>query len=129
MLAKLFKAEEMVYLALVMFPKLAILSLFIRLFLNPIRKMSYVTAAVVIASFVSGFLTWALACRPFAFNWNKTISGGTCINTNFSYAYFSIPNLLSDVAIILLPLYPLWNLQVPRSTRVGLFFTFMLGGV
>lgn len=127
-LAKLFKAEEMIYLASVMFPKLAVLSLYVRLFMDPVRRFSYITGAFVMATFAGGFLTWAFACRPFAFNWNKTIQGGHCINTNMSYAYFSVPNLVSDVAIILLPLHPLWKLQVPRSTKIGLIFTFVLGG-
>ncbi|KAJ4354683.1 uncharacterized protein N0V89_006420 [Didymosphaeria variabile] len=129
MLAKLFKAEEMVYLASVMFPKLAVLSLYIRLFVNPVRRLSYFAGAFVIATFFAGTLSFAFACRPFAFNWNKTIPGGYCINTNISYTYFSIPNLVSDAAIILLPMWPLWKLNVPKSTKIGLLATFVLGGV
>lgn len=119
----------MIYLASVMFPKLAILSLFIRLFMDPVRKLSYVTVGIVIASFIAGFVTWGLGCHPFAFSWNKLIPGGTCLDQSKSYAYFSIPNLVSDVAIMLLPIHPLWKLQVPRSTKIGLFATFVLGGV
>jgi hypothetical protein len=128
-LAKLFKAEEMIYISSVMLPKLVVLSLYIRLFMDPVRRLSYLTGAFVIASFLAGLLTWGFACQPFAFNWNKTIVGGHCINSHKQYAYFSIPNLVSDVAIILLPLHPLWNLQVPRSTKIGLLFTFLLGGL
>ncbi|KAK7186530.1 hypothetical protein DPSP01_002039 [Paraphaeosphaeria sporulosa] len=128
MLGKVFKAEEMIYLASVMFPKLAALSLYIRLFMNPVRRLSYIVGAFVVCSFLAGWLTWAFSCRPFAFNWNKTIPGGHCINTNMSYTYFSIPNLLSDLALILLPLHPLWKLNVARSQRIGLLVTFVLGG-
>jgi len=129
MLGKVFKAEEMIYLASVMFPKLAALSLYIRLFLNPVRRLSYIVGVFVVCSFLSGFLTWGFSCRPFAFNWNKTIPGGYCINTNKSYTYFSIPNLVSDVALVLLPLKPLWKLSVPRSQKIGLMVTFLLGGL
>ena len=110
-------------------PKLSVLYLYARLFMNPIRRLSYLVAAFVVTNFVAGILAFAFECRPFAFMWNKTIAGGYCINTNQSYAYFSIPNLVSDVAIIFLPLRPLWKLQVPRSTKVGLFVTFSLGGL
>lgn len=127
-LAKMFKAEELIYIASVMFPKLAVLSLYIRLFMNPVRQISYITGVFVVATFVAGLLMFAFSCQPFKYNWDRTIAGGHCINTNKSYAFFSIPNLLSDVAILLLPLLPLWKLQIPRSTKLGLLVTFILGG-
>jgi hypothetical protein len=128
-LGKLFKAEELIYLASVMFPKLAILSLYIRLFMNPIRRLSYATGVFVVATFLGGLLLFAFTCQPFAFNWDKTIPGGHCININMSYAFFSVPNLISDAFILLLPLHPLWKLHVPRSTKIGLLVTFILGSL
>lgn len=106
-LMKLFKASEMIYIASVMFPKLAILSLFIRLFMDPTRKLSYATGAIVVAAFIAGVFVWAFECDPFEFSWNKLIPGGTCLDQSKSYAYFSIPNLISDVAIMVLPIHPL----------------------
>ena len=129
LMGKVFKAEELIYLVSVMFPKLAALSLYIRLFMNPVRRLSYIVGVFVVCSFLAGFLTWGFSCRPFAFNWNKMIPGGHCINTNKSYTYFSIPNLISDVALIVLPLKPLWNLSVPKSQKIGLMVTFVLGGL
>ena len=129
-LGKVLKAGEATYAFSVMFPKLSILSLYIRLFVEPtVRRLSYFTTAFVVASFVAGITTWGFTCQPFAFNWDKSIPGGHCIDIMKSYTYFSIPNLISDVAIILLPLHTIWKLQVPRSTKFGLFITFILGGL
>lgn len=52
---------------------------------------------------------------------------GHCIS---SYTFFfanGFPNVVTDVAIICLPIYEIWNLQLPHSQRVALASVFSFG--
>jgi hypothetical protein len=65
---KAWKATELTYQASVAFPKFAILSLYIRLFpYQTIRRLTWLTAALVFAYWAAGMVLWALMCRPFAY--------------------------------------------------------------
>ncbi|KAF2791122.1 hypothetical protein K505DRAFT_190733, partial [Melanomma pulvis-pyrius CBS 109.77] len=50
---------------------------------------------------------------------------GHCSDLLAAYRYFSIPNILTDIAILLLPVSTVWNLQVSKLQKVGIFFTFL----
>ena len=126
-LGKLLKAAEIMWTTSVTFPKLVALSLYVRLFFDPIRRLSYLTAVFVVCTCLGMVLTAILECHPFAFSWDKSIPGGHCINLNKNFAYMSIPNLVSDLVILILPLQPLWRLQIPRSSKIGLIATFVIG--
>lgn len=71
-------------------------------------------------------LTAFLICRPFQYNWDKTISG-SCGDTLPYYLSTAIINLLIDVMIVALPLPRLWTLQMETSRKVSLTVIFSLG--
>jgi hypothetical protein len=63
------------------------------------------------------------------FFWNKGIHGGHCINLMafwFSNASF---NILSDIAIIILPIPVLKDLNLPKKQKYGLILVFIMGGL
>ena len=51
-----------------------------------------------------------LGCRPLAYNWDKSIQGGTCDNPPLGYLTAAILNLIADVLVFILPLPFLWTL-------------------
>lgn len=67
-----------------------------------------------------------LLCRPFNYNWNKTIDG-YCANEQLAYPTAGIINFLLDIAIIVLPLPLLWNIQLPLLKKVGIMFMLSIG--
>ena len=112
------------------FPKLAILCLYERLF--PLRFYRYwiiITAVVIVLCCIGAVILSCTICRPFAFNWDKTIPGGKCGNQMVSYRYFSLPNLLTDVIMLVLPSHVVWNIQMSIAHKIGLTVTFMAGCV
>ncbi|OTA59690.1 hypothetical protein K449DRAFT_435947 [Hypoxylon sp. EC38] len=128
---KLQLATELVYMAGVTFPKVCVLILYLSIFVG--RKIRIITKAVigiVIINFLtSGIITVSTICQPFAFNWDKTIPGGHCTNLMAAFRYVSIPNILTDLAILVLPFSTLYRLQVSRTRKLGIFVTFIAGSL
>lgn len=69
-----------------------------------------------------------LLCRPFAYNWNKTIDG-SCADTRKAWISAGIINLLIDACIIYMPLPLLWKLQIPIAKKIGITAMFGVGAV
>ena len=128
--AKFLIAVEWIYLAAAILPKLAILSMYLRIFTARSYRMSvYILAAVLIMTFLAGGLTGSLGCQPLAFFWDPTIPGGHCININAFFRWISLPNILTDIAMLVLPQPLIWTLQVTRNQKIGLTLTFLTGSV
>jgi hypothetical protein len=68
-----------------------------------------------------------LLCRPFEFNWDKTIEGGYCANERIAWLTAGILNLLLDVVIVVLPLPLLWKLHLPLLKKLGVIFMLSVG--
>lgn len=69
-------------------------------------------------------------CRPFAYNWDKSIPGGSCLDVPASYLRvggLSIVNLVLDVIVIILPLPILWNLNMATTKKVAISAVFGVG--
>jgi hypothetical protein len=69
------------------------------------------------------------SCTPVPFFWDKGIHGGQCINLMafwFSNASF---NIISDIAIIILPIPVLKTLNLPKKQKYGLILVFIMGGL
>ncbi|KAF2653332.1 hypothetical protein K491DRAFT_634041, partial [Lophiostoma macrostomum CBS 122681] len=125
---KIDKAEQYIYMASVTFPKLAILTLYMRIFSTRVyRNLAYGTGAVIVATCVAGMISSSVICRPFAYNWNKGIPG-TCGDVKASYRYIGIPGIITDVVMVVLPLPALYRLQVATHMKIGLLATFIAGG-
>jgi hypothetical protein len=121
---------EFLYMVAITSPKISILLLYIRIFTNrKFRIMSWIVIGIVVAHFfATGVIAWGLICQPFAFKWDKTIDG-TCGNLMASYRYAGVPNIITDVAILLLPSSQLWHLNASRMRKIGIFVTFLVGSL
>lgn len=124
-------ATEFVYMAAVTSPKVALLLLYLRIFAERrIRIVTWVVIGVVVANFFSsGVIVGFTICQPFAYKWDKSIPGGRCGDLTAAYRYISIPNLLTDLAIIFLPFSTLRSLQINKTQKFGLFVTFLMGSL
>ena len=68
-----------------------------------------------------------MICHPFAYNWDKTILGGSCGDQITSFTVTGIIDLITDVMVLLLPVHPLYQLQMATYKRVALVTVFGLG--
>ena len=127
---KLTVAQEFLYMLSVMLPKLAVLGLYLRIFFQ--RRYRYVVhgvAIVVIANWIAGCLLSLLICRPFRYNWDKSIPGGQCGDVTAAYRWASLPNVITDVAILVLPIPAVWNLKISLRQKIGVTLTFAAGSL
>ncbi|KAL9118458.1 MAG: hypothetical protein Q9187_004996, partial [Circinaria calcarea] len=108
--------------------KLSVLFLYRRLFPpKNLRKALIIVGAVVLCYNVAAVFVVIFQCYPIQANWDPTVSGH-CINYGHFVLLIGILNILSDVAILSLPLPVLWRLQISRNQKWVLSGIFLLGG-
>lgn len=82
--------------------------------------------AIQAAWVVAILVTSLLSCRPIQKQWYSQTEG-YCINRNAYYRYMSLPNIVTDVILLVLPLPMVWRLQVLLSQRLALMSLFLMG--
>jgi hypothetical protein len=124
---KLAKAHEFVYLSSILFPKLAILYLYLRLFISKkIHYIIYATIVLVIGTYLFGIVASAANCRPFSAYWNHAIEEHCTIDRMSLFRYYSIPNLASDALLLVVPIPAVSKVHVGMSSKIGLYLTFLV---
>ncbi|KAH8691694.1 hypothetical protein GQ44DRAFT_695530 [Phaeosphaeriaceae sp. PMI808] len=129
---KLDKVLEYTYLTSVLFPKLSIVCLYLRIFSDSgrfYRFTAYTTAGIITATWVAGIFLASFICVPFAYYWDRQIPGGKCGNQMLAYRVISIPNAVTDLILLILPLPVLYTLHVKLPVKIGIFLTFLTGSV
>ncbi|KAI1654854.1 hypothetical protein F4813DRAFT_197837 [Daldinia decipiens] len=127
---KLQTASEFLYMLDVSLPKVCIIILYLRIFTERwIRLITKIVLGIVISNYVAiGIIAVLVVCRPFAYKWDKTIDGH-CSDLMNSYRYTSLPNIITDVAILILPFPMLYKLQVSPARKFGIFLTLLTGSL
>ena len=74
---------------------------------------------------LAALVTWAF-CSPIAFNWNPHIPGGHCADRDAGFLVVGVVDAVTDLMILLLPLPFIWNLQLPRTNKIGLSVLFSI---
>ena len=117
------------YVVTVTFVKLSILLQYLRIF-TPSRKENlslFISIYTCIWSLVVFYLVDTLflifICTPREKIWNPLIITGHCFDGNASYKASGVFNVLSDFAILILPISTIWNLIRRRLSIIGVFAT------
>jgi hypothetical protein len=129
MVLKLLVAFECVYCTGVGLVKLSLLLMYMRIF--PTQNFR-------IGAYILGFITigWVIAinfvsifqCNPIKKAWLGPAVEGTCIDLKASFIGNAVPNILTDIAILCMPVTQVLKLQVSNAQRASLIFMFLLGG-
>ena len=127
---KLTMAQEFSYGLSIAGPKLAIIALYLRVIREKwARRITWFTGLLIALWYISGVVAILLICHPIRYRWDKNIHGH-CGNLLALYRYISIPNLITDMAILILPIPTLLNLQISSTAKkIGVFLTFLTGGM
>ena len=103
--------------------------LFHRIFITPgFRLAIKIIGVIMVLWWIGTILADTLLCIPIEYNWNPTISAH-CGNKQLVAIIPPIPWIVTDLAILLMPLPMVWNLHLPRLQRIGLATLFMLGSL
>lgn len=88
----------------------------------------YALLCIIASYMVAAFLASIFQCIPVAKAWNKSIPG-SCIDitTNwYANAGFSIA---TDIIILALPMYPIYNSKIVLDRKIALMMVFALGAL
>ena len=91
------------------------------------RYAIYTIGSIIVLACISCLIVAIAICQPFAYFWDLSIPNGHCGNIPAAYRYLSVPNLLTDVCILILPLHCVWNLHTKVIHKIGLTLTFLTG--
>lgn len=114
----------------VAFPKLSVLAMYLRFFITrPYRVISYLTGAVIVAAAIAGVITSLSSCRPFSARWDMERLDTSCINVVRFWQGMSVPNIATDLVILILPMPVIWQLKLPKSQKIALTGVLILGSL
>jgi hypothetical protein len=127
---KAINVNEFLHPAAVAFPKLCVVLMYLRIFTNKYERMAaYVLIAVIAATWFSYTTATVFQCMPIAFAWDKTIEGGKCFDFRAFATSSSVPNIVTDVAVLFLPVRTVTELRISIGRKAGLMIIFLTGSV
>ncbi|PYH85219.1 hypothetical protein BO82DRAFT_248742, partial [Aspergillus uvarum CBS 121591] len=86
-------------------------------------------AAVVSAWALACALIVCLQCIPLQGYWDKSIPAKCWVNSRDYFLGKSIPDTVTDLCILAIPLKPIWELHTNRMQKFVLTLTFLVGGL
>lgn len=125
--------SEISYTFIICSIKFSLLSFYWRIFKqSSIRIPIYVLGTIVSCWGTAVMLITIFQCTPVSDFWNRfspTAKGPFhCgVNVNQFFDGNSIPNIITDAAILVLPIPYIWKLQLPRAQKFALTSIFILG--
>ncbi|KAL8960400.1 MAG: hypothetical protein Q9193_002886 [Seirophora villosa] len=118
------------YCVVILLAKLPILLQYIRIFIPSRSGTIYLATHTLIWTNLLFYIAFAFAvifqCTPRAKIWNHDVSG-SCINVQALFLVGGSWNALSDFAILILPVAPIWRLQVSPRKKIGISLVFGTG--
>ncbi|KAI9708258.1 MAG: hypothetical protein M1820_004212 [Bogoriella megaspora] len=110
--------------------KIVDLLLYVRIW-NKVRWVK--TAAIVLSTMI---IAWLISvtfvnifqCTPIHKAWDMTLPYGHCIDQVKLFLAQSIPTIVFDLCVLIIPIPLVWMIQLPSSTRWSLIGMFMLSG-
>ncbi|CAG8971538.1 hypothetical protein HYALB_00005434 [Hymenoscyphus albidus] len=118
-------ALQVAYPGTLGFAKLSILALYVRIFRvagDPFMFAVWATATWIILWMIGVYLVVLLGCMPLHTYWTAT-----CRPTYPTSVTTGVLNIVSDIAVLVLPQAQVWGLQMPMRRRAGLSVIFLLG--
>ncbi|KIM96649.1 hypothetical protein OIDMADRAFT_63107, partial [Oidiodendron maius Zn] len=110
-----------------LFTKASILLFFVRL--SPSTTFTIATYIVLFVSIgycLAGAFAFLYLCNPIRKYWDFTVPG-TCVNIGQAFLAGAALNVVTDVTILLLPIWLLWPLELPMRRKVGVALILMTG--
>lgn len=109
------------------FSKVSVLLLYTKVFaVATVKYAAWGTMGLIAAWAVGTVLAGLLICQPIAMNWTQ-VPGGKCGDQVLSFTITGIVNLITDVAVLALPMPYLYKLQLPLYKKVVLISVFSVG--
>ncbi|RDW60639.1 hypothetical protein BP6252_12022 [Coleophoma cylindrospora] len=120
--------QELTYTTIIAIVKYSILAFYWRIFRVPsIRLPIQILAGIVTCWAIALWLVTIFQCTPVQGFWDLTIESNCTVNVTSFFFGNSIPNIFTDVALMILPTPYIWGLQLVRAQKIALISIFTLG--
>lgn len=117
---------SILYPCCIAFTKLSILIQYRRIFSTPsFRWLTNVIMGVITVWCISVCFTGIFLCHPIEKAWYP-MTPGSCINLVSFYYGLQIPNVVTDLAILILPIKEVIGLDLPKRQKIGVTLTCLL---
>ncbi|CAG8048755.1 unnamed protein product [Penicillium olsonii] len=127
MVGKLLIAFECIYVTALAITKISILLMYARIFpTRGFRIASIILGVVSISWAIAIIFVSVFQCTPIKRAWDPT-TPGTCINLKASFIGNAVPNIVTDIAILSLPVRAVWGLHANLVHRLSVIGMFLLG--
>ncbi|KAJ5799070.1 uncharacterized protein N7518_001138 [Penicillium psychrosexuale] len=121
MIAKLLLIFEIMYVTTVATTKISILLMYCRIFpTREIRIASLVLGGMTLSWLVAIILVSVFQCNPIPRAWDTRIPG-KCINLKGMFIGNAVPNIVTDILILSLPVKVVWGLHASLTHRLVVF--------
>lgn len=90
------------------------------------RYASWALIVVLALIYTAAIFTVIFSCKPIRKFWYPDIQG-TCIDLYPRTTAPALVNIITDILVLLLPILPVWKLQMPRKQKMFLFGVFAVG--
>lgn len=110
--------------------KVSLLLLYARLFpFRNFRILAYTSMGMVVLYCVGCLVFLITNCTPFQANFTPWMPGAHCRNDKAGGLEIGVANIVTDVAILSLPMKNVWKLQMPTRTKWAVSALFGIGFV
>ncbi|RFU30509.1 hypothetical protein B7463_g5835, partial [Scytalidium lignicola] len=127
MLAKLLLVAEVLYIVNLPWTKLSLLFMFYSIFhFSSFKRQAYIIDSFIIAWAICGIFLLIFICVPVQKLWYPQLPGH-CINQMAAWIANATSIILTDIAILIIPIPHFWKLQLRKSEKIALTSAFSLG--
>lgn len=121
--------SSIIYVPTLAFAKMSLLLIFRRITPEKNRRfMIHIVMTVVVGYSIALIAVLIFSCRPVSKAWDFALSG-TCINRPAVYVATACVNIITDCAILALPIPMVIKLQLPTQQKIGLVGLFAVGSL
>jgi hypothetical protein len=94
---------------------------------KPVRWAIHTLNAVNISLMIAIFFVVIFSCNPVSYFWDKSIEGGSCIESSPFNIGTAIITICTDVLVLAIPVWILVDLKMALKVKLALLGVFLLG--
>ena len=114
----------------VTFPKLAIVAFLLRIFpQRSFRIACFVITGILVATVTANIVTCLVECIPLKALWDPSVPNAACLDISLFWRWASFSNIVTDIALLIVPIPFITQLNLSVVVKFGLVITFANGGL
>lgn len=108
--------------------KVSVLLFYVRVFrtVRAYQIIFWIVGVILVGCGIVIDLLALLTCNPTQKSWNSTVSDH-CLSRSSNFFRSAVPNVVTDLILLILPMPILWHLQIKISRKIGLVAVFATG--